>query len=165
MTTTYQDLRERFINGEGSVTAAELDKARRDAEFEGLQAEAANAAATRQAEADRQAQIKTLTADAQELTTRGLGDLQAHYRTAVDALRALRLGMKDHNRQVFALKATARRLDAEDIGLPADLNGDFEIDRLIAESKTNAVPWRASRLHDDETRARITDQHNPGQDG
>ena len=40
MTTTYTDLRQRMIDGDNTITAVQLDKARRDEEFAALQARA-----------------------------------------------------------------------------------------------------------------------------
>lgn len=166
MSTTYTDLRQRMIDGDTTITAAQLDKARRDEEFAGLQAEAEAAARDRSAEQDRQARLDQLRADAVALAEKDFTTLQKHYRTAVDSLRALRQGMADFNRDQHRIQAEASRtlLDGEDFGqeIPAKVNPEFELDRLISEAKTTAIPWHVSRLHDEETRALIAEARGEG---
>lgn len=166
MSDTYTDLRQRMIDGDATITAAQLDKARRDEEFAGLQAEADAAAEARTAEHERQAALAALKADAQALADKDFTELQKHYRTAVDSLRALRQGMAAFNRDQYRVQAEASRrlLDGEDFGqeIPAQLNAEFELDRLVNEAKSTAIPWHASRLHDEETRALIAEARGKG---
>lgn len=166
MTDTYTDLRQRMIDGDTTITAAQLDKARRDEEFANLQSEADAAAQARGAEQERKARLETLRADAQALGEKDFAELQKHYRTAVDSLRALRQGMADFNRDQYRIQAEVSRtlLEGEDFGqdIPAKLNPEFELDRLIAEAKSTAVPWHVSRLHDEETRALIAEARGEG---
>ncbi|WP_148576055.1 hypothetical protein [Nocardioides caldifontis] len=157
MTTTYEDLRQRMLDGDDTITAAQLDKARRDAEFEELQRQAAEAATERTAEQQRQAAIEVLRGRAEVAQTSGLSEMQAAYRKALEALRALRAGMETYNAEAGAIAGIAKKLGASDVDTPRAFDVAHEMSRLAEQAKTDR-PHRVglftlSRLVDADYRA------------
>lgn len=153
MTTTYDDLRQRMIDGDSSITAAQLDKARQAAEFEHVQAEAARAATERVAEAERQAAIEQVRADYDEASTSSIEHLRAARRTALDALRDLRHGMVEHNARAFRIQQRVTALGVDGLPVLSRFNVEHEMDRLEREARSDGqVTPPYSRLHDDQAK-------------
>lgn len=115
MTTTYDDLRQRMIDGDSTVTATALDKARRDSEFEALQREADDAASQREADAKHRAAVSELEADVRDATTSGLAELQTAYRQMVDAVTKLEQGLAARQDLRASLDARAKALNAREV--------------------------------------------------
>lgn len=148
MTDTYDSLRQRMLDGDTTITAAQLDKARRDDDYEQLQAEAADAAADREATAQRERDIATLREDVAAFDDTGFADMQLQYETAFNALRTLRQAMTAWNQQVGTLQRRAAILGVDDLTIPAELNGPFELDRLERDARSDHEPTEPhSRLY------------------
>ncbi len=111
MTSTYDNLREQILAGDTSITATQIDRARRDDDYERLRQEAGQRAAETAAETARQKAIANLQRRADKLTVPR--DLQAAYRRFVEAGQALTAGIDDHNNKIQALNAESKQLDAD----------------------------------------------------
>lgn len=151
--TTYADLRQRVLDGDDSVTAAQLEKAKRDEDFAALRREAVVLAAERSAEEQRQIEVEQLHDRARAAATTGMTEMQAHYRNALEALRALRAGMVAYSTEVHAITQVTQQLGVTDIEIPRGFNIEHEIDRLVARTASRGVHHAPfSRLVDQEYR-------------
>lgn len=110
------DLQERVRNGDNTITAADLDAARRDLEYARLTDEAAQRAAEQNATEARHASYRDLATRADELLGIDLGPLVEAYQHALTATRRLAEAAAAHERAQHELIRSAR----EASGLAAD---------------------------------------------
>lgn len=164
-TMTYEELRQRVLDGDTSVTAAALEKARRDAEFAGLQGEAERLAAERAARAEQEAAVTELRAGVERLATTGLDDMRAAYRAFVSAAGALQRAVADWQASTTPLRAVANRLGAIDVlsDLPGVLAPEAYVAEAVEDFQGKYQPAGMGRqhphlLHDDEFRAALRQQ-------
>lgn len=162
MRSTYEDLRQRFIAGKEDVTATQLDKARREAEFEVLQDQAAEAAAVREASDRRGRLVAELEADVEQARTEGMAELQAAYRVIVDATQALAEGLAARRQTRAALAVRARDLEAHEVlsAVPELRTSQAYIERAVGDAtgkrqvavvpRADGLIWHTHELHDEE---------------
>lgn len=140
-TPTYEELRQRLIDGDTTVTQSQLDTAWAKHEsqqrYAAIQSEAETAAEQRTAEEQRQAAIQTLRTRAEAANNASLTALQAAYRAALEGMRALRDGMQAYNTEAASIDRLAQELGAEDVTAPQTFSVDHELDRLDQQSRTD----------------------------
>lgn len=156
MTASYADLRQRIIDGDDTITPAQLDSARRQAEFDQVQVEATEAARARTAEEQRQAEVARVRAEYDQARSESVEHLKASRRAALDALSALRHGMAEHNRRAHRIQREITKYGIDDLEVLSQFNIDMELDRLEREGRRDGLPTPPySRLHDDQARGLI----------
>ena len=101
-------LEERVLDGDTAVTVEEIDSARKRLDFLGLRRKGAERAETKRAQAERQAQVDAVLAEAREFADAKLLDLQKKYESASDALTALAAALREREEARTDLGRRAR---------------------------------------------------------
>jgi hypothetical protein len=109
--SSYDELRDAYVNGDTSITPAQLEKARIADEMAALQAKRQRVAAEQQAQAEHDAAVEQLAADAAAAAT-GLAKLQDEYQASVLAIRALRQSITAWRAARAVLANRAKQLEA-----------------------------------------------------
>ena len=134
------DLEERVLDGDTAVTVEEIDSARKRLDFLGLRRKGAERAETKREQAERQAQVDAVLAEAREFADAKLLDLQKKYETASDALTALAAALREREEARADLRRRARpfRDDpviADTLKSIQEFKFDTYLDFAVAEAK------------------------------